>query len=466
MKLPLNKNTTRMISLFSCLFVISSMGCSTFAGYATLSSGTLSLPLQQEDGQKNLAEFGQRLGTRLAGVWQEIRGLAGERWLTAQTFSLPSTKASTQQSFTGIVDFDDDFWNVFSDVEQHPQARFISLLAKEGIVVGQKGKFYPDNYLRLYDLIKMTVDLYRHKVGYALTGDEWLLQEGYFLGTASLPSRYLSTASRLWFLSHISWNFVDMDDFQRFVHSEDLIQMMSNVAYQFSGMVRVSPLDHQERVTRANAIRYLVVSFDVGSSSNGGIHTPFLDIYGHPFASQITTLEQLGIISSDSQYFHPDNYLHRYDFIIMMVNAALIAEKSTLSANYLSSGYQSSYVDILSTGSYAPFVYYAEDHNWLSYLTLEKRAQKYLLPDTLISMHEVYTVLSKVTGKSFVYDITRADATFMTRAEFAALLCDVFGFTLSSVQQMPASSPSLLDTGGLVQQLSTLLQIKELLAKL
>ena len=64
-----------------------------------------------------------------------------------------------------------------NDVEQHPQVRFISLLAKEGIVVGQKGKFYPDNYLRLYDLIKMTVDLYRHKVGYVLTGDEGLLQE-------------------------------------------------------------------------------------------------------------------------------------------------------------------------------------------------------------------------------------------------------------------------------------------------
>lgn len=82
-------------------------------------------------------------------------------------------------------------------MEHHPQARFISLLAKEGIVAGQQGKFYPDNYLRLYDLVKMTVDLYRSKVGYALTGDKGLLQEGYFLGTTSLPSRYLATASRL-----------------------------------------------------------------------------------------------------------------------------------------------------------------------------------------------------------------------------------------------------------------------------
>lgn len=464
MKLPFNKNTTRMISLVSCLLVISSLGCSTFAGYATLSSGISSLPLQQEDGQKNLEEFGQRLRTRLAGVWQEIRGLAGERWLTAQTFSLPSTKASTQQSFTGIVDFDDDSWNVFTDVEQHPQARFISLLAKEGIVVGQEGKFYPDNYLRLYDLIKMTVDLYRHKVWYALTGDEGLLQEGYFLGTQSLPSRYLSTASRLWFLSHISWNFVDMDDFQRFVRSEDLIQMVSNVAYQFSGMVRVVSLDRQDRITRADAARYLVVSFDVESSNREGISTPFLDIYGHPFASQITTLEQLGVVSSQTQYFHPDNYLHRYEFIIMMVNAYLVSHSSLLPSTYIS-WYQSSYTDIVVSSSYAPFVYYAEDHNWLSFLTVEKRNQKYLLPNDLLSIHEVYTVLSRVTGRTFVYDAAKADATFMTRAQFAALLCDVFEFTLPSVQEISVSS-SLVETWSLVQQLATLLQIKELLAKL
>jgi hypothetical protein len=127
-----------------------------------------------------------------------------------------------------------------------------------------------------------------------------------------------------------------MDDFQRFVRSEDLIQMVNNVAYQFSGMVRVVSLDRQDRITRADAVRYLVVSFDVGSSNRGGIHTPFLDIYGHPFASQITTLEQLGVVSSQTQYFHPDNYLHRYEFIIMMVNAYLVSHSSLLPSTYIS----------------------------------------------------------------------------------------------------------------------------------
>jgi predicted aminopeptidase len=78
MKLPIHKNTTRMIGLASCL-LFSSLGCSTFATYATLSSGTVALVTQEQAGQKTLEDFGQRLETRLAGVWQEIRGLAGER---------------------------------------------------------------------------------------------------------------------------------------------------------------------------------------------------------------------------------------------------------------------------------------------------------------------------------------------------------------------------------------------------
>ena len=73
--------------------------------------------------------------------------------------------------------FNDDVVSMFVDVERHPQARFISVLEKEGIIIGQQGKFYPDNYLRLYDLVKMTVDLYRKKSGYSLTGDAGLLQE-------------------------------------------------------------------------------------------------------------------------------------------------------------------------------------------------------------------------------------------------------------------------------------------------
>ena len=226
-----------------------------------------------------------------------------------------------------------------------------------------------------------------------------------------------------------------MDDVQRFVRSEDLIQIVGNVAYEFSGMAHVLPLDRHDRITRGDAARYLVVSFDLSSSSiSGGIHTPFLDIYGHPFASQITTLEQLGVISSDTKYFYPDNYLHRYDFVIMLVNAVLVSQKSSLQTNYLS-GYQSPYIDVLTGASYAPFVYYAEDHDWLSYLTVEKRNQKYLLPDDRISVHEVYTVLSRVTGKTFDYDVAKADASFMTRAQFASLLCDVFGFVLPQQQQ-------------------------------
>ena len=231
-----------------------------------------------------------------------------------------------------------------------------------------------------------------------------------------------------------------MDDFQKFVSSQDMIQMMSNVAYQFSGMVRVFPLSHKDVLTRAEAAQYLTLCFDLGSAD--GLHTPFLDIYGHPQQTQIATLAQLGIVSTGSQYFYPDNYVHRYDFIIMLVNADLVAHSSALGAQYLSSGYNSSYVDVLATGVYAPFVYYAQDHDWLSYLEVTKRGQEYFLPDALMTQQEVYTVISKVTGITFTYDVAKADTVFMTRAQLSALLCDVFNLHLSSSSSVKSVLPS------------------------
>ncbi|MEI7562599.1 MAG: hypothetical protein WCJ39_02555 [bacterium] len=257
---------------------------------------------------------------------------------------------------------------------------------------------------------------------------------------------------------------MDMDDFQRFVRSEDMIQMMTNVAYQFSGMVSVSPLDHKDRITRGDAARYLVISFDLGSSHvSGELHTPFLDIYGHPFASQITTLAQLGVIASGTHYFYPDNYVHRYDFVIMLVNAFAVSKESSLPVAY-GSGYSSPFADVSPQSSYAPAVFYAADNGWLAYLTVQKRNNQYFLPENLLSVHEIYTVLSRVTGKTFVYDQAKADTLSMTRAQLSALLCEVFGFV--PVEQAVSSQEDVHQLSGLVDKLSALLQIKDLLAKL
>ncbi len=450
-------------------------GASTFAGYASLPEESFSpvatVSSETSAGDKSLADFGEVLWQRLAGVWQEVREMIWDRsaWSSLLSSSASTVAPSSQAIDVRTLSSGVQLVNYFADTENHPHASYINLLAKEGIVAWQWGKFYPDNYLRLYDLTKMVVDLYRLKVGYGLSGEQWLSLIGMFSGDDTLPSRYVATAMHLNLLSHVSGDNQTMAGMQRFVSSQDIGQMLVNLNYQFSGMVRLLQLERDDVVARWEGAEYLVMAFDINAdgmlpyaSGTQMIQTPFIDIFGHPYQSAISTLAGLGIVSTQSPQFTPDNYLHRYDFVIMLVNAMLVSKGKTLSTDYIS-GFASPFVDV-GSASYSPFVYYAYDNGLLDFLTVNKRWQDYFLPDNLMTRHEVYTILGKATRKSFTYDIAKADQENMTRGEFAQVLVDVYNFALPEVEEVvPAAE---VQTWGLLDQLSALLQIKQLLAKL
>lgn len=473
MKLQSNKNTIATLSLLSCLAGLL-LGTSASAGYASLPEESFSSSPQtvtmSDDSSKSLSDFGEVLGQRLAGVWQEVRGLVGDRDDGSSLLSSASPSISSHQAIavSSLVS-SGNVENYFSDIAATPNARYINLLAKEGIVAGVQGKFYPDNYLRLYDLIKMTVDLYRVKVGYGLSGEAWLSLIWAFSGDDSLASRYVATALHLGFFAHVPGVYTQMSGLQRFVNSQDINQMFVNVSYEFSGMIRPLEVETMPVLTRADAAKWLVIAFDVTpgwvvryASGVQVLWTPFVDVVWHQYQSAISTLGNLGIVSVSSPMFYPDNYIHRYDFIIMLVNSLLVKQNKKLSADYMS-GFVSPFVDI-HAGSYSPFAYYAYDKWLLDYLIVNKRGQDYFLPENLMTKHEVYTLLARATGKSFAYDIVKADTEYMTRGELADLLVNLFGFTLPEVEVSPSSAQQ--GSGGLLEQLSTLLQIKELLAKL
>lgn len=471
MKLQSNKNTIVISSMTFCLACLS-FCAPAFASYSSIPDESFSPSADTVvavDGQKSLADFGQVLGQRLVGVWQEVRGLVDGRQVGQPVSSFSSSSVSTNSN---AIDLESLFRsgvqvnNYFTDINGHDHASYINLLAKEGIVAWNWGKFYPNNYLRTYDFIKMVVDLYRLKVGYSLSGEDGLSLIGALSGDDSLPSRYVATALHLWFLSHI-----DAINFQSFISSEEAIQILTNVAYEFSGMVRVLQMDRKEILPRYEAAEYLVISFDISpegmllyQSGAQVVQTPFIDTFGNSYQGAISTLAGLGIVTTDMSKFYPNNYLHRYDFVIMLVNSLLSARGKTLSPEYVS-GFASPYVDVRSA-SYAPFVYYAYDNGLLNFLTVNKRGQDYFLPENLITKHEIYTILAKALHTSFTYNIAKADKEYMTRWEFAQVVVDLFGLKLPEKEVTTPSTTTSSGSWGLLDQLSTLLQIKQLLAKL
>jgi len=177
-------------------------------------------------------------------------------------------------------------------------------------------------------------------------------------------------------------------------------------------------------------------ALDTSEESSVSVGDIFTDIAGHPFASAINTLASLGILNTQTNKFYPDNYLRHYDFTILFVNALLASKNQSLTTFSDSS----QFADVNASAPYLPQLTYAANHGLIDYITMSKRGQLYFQPDNFITKHEVYQILSKTLAIKFIYDEDQADAQKITRAEFAKLLVDGFGFTPKKISESENNS--------------------------
>jgi len=136
-------------------------------------------------------------------------------------------------------------------------------------------------------------------------------------------------------------------------------------------------------------------------------------------------LASLGVLNTQTNTFYPDNYLRHYDFTLLFINALLTSKSSSLT-NVSSA---SQFADVDSSASYLPQLNYAANHGLIDYITVSKRGALYFEPNSFITKHEVYQILSKALNIQFVYDEAKADQEKISRAELAKLLVDSFEFT-------------------------------------
>ena len=198
-------------------------------------------------------------------------------------------------------------------------------------------------------------------------------------------------------------------------------------------------------LTRSEGAYNLVMVFDLpvltGSASSftmGATQSNFTfsDIIGHPFELPIEIIGRLGIANTQTSHFYPDNYLHRYDFITLLVNALAVSKGQTVNSSLS----PDSIADVASGSLYAPFIAYADNRGLLDYLLVAKRGENFLLPNQLITRNEVYHILGQALGVTFDYDSQQADNENVSRGEFAKILVDAFGFQLPSPVTSAASS--------------------------
>lgn len=144
----------------------------------------------------------------------------------------------------------------------------------------------------------------------------------------------------------------------------------------------------------------------------------FSDINGHTHQNAIETLAAQGIVDGSRDKFYPDNYVRRYDFVIMLVNSLRIQQKLSQQHSARTTGI----VDVPANASYTKSVYDAYEAGIINYLLVTKRGETLLMPDSFLTKHEALHILDQVFDGEIIYDVDQADQTKITRGELAQLL--------------------------------------------
>ncbi|MFA5747976.1 MAG: S-layer homology domain-containing protein [Candidatus Absconditabacterales bacterium] len=461
--------------LILCVFIKLSYSDKIFAYseniYPTISNNSNNITLNQntDNIKDDLSQLGKQLGNKLlkAGtqLFEFIKAEINSGSLNSEseilnTFSssnkiIDLNESEIQNNQTGSDDF-------FVDIRFNPNKYYINTLAGLGIIRGNNSfKFYPNNYILLGDFIKMVVETYRFSVGYDLKTVIGLTTKQYFSGINFIGfEKYINTAYELGFLN----NILITGNLHKPITTTQLNILLNNINFQFPGVVKQGQLITSDGyIKRDDATRYVFQVFDLYSKLNLNQNLSqdyFIDIFGHPNNIAINTLASLGIINIKVNKFYPDNYVHHYDFVIMLVNSILTKNNQLLNIQNLS-GFQSDFVDLVPDSNYIPFVKYAEKNHLLDYLIITKRGEKYFNPDYFITKHEAYFIISKITNTQILYNINDADQENITRGQLASLLQNSFDF-----QQKKTSKADSTKISDLQKKISLLSSLKELITQL
>ena len=153
-----------------------------------------------------------------------------------------------------------------------------------------------------------------------------------------------------------------------------------------------------------------------------------VDIQENPYVNEILALADLGVIDANREKFYPDNYLRRYEFIIMMVKYRLAKSNTQLSPIVFP--LRGRFFDVAQNSSYSPYVAYAEQQWWIDSMIEQKEGKRLFSPNKFLTKEEVCSLLNLDQTQAF------CTSNIIKRGEFAAVLFRGF----RNVQQEFSSS--------------------------
>ena len=317
--------------------------------------------------------------------------------------------------------------SVYQDISTSSYQDAITILYSNGIIQSSN-KFYPHNYVRVSDFIRVVMDAYRVQLWYEPSSLVGLTTNFYFSETSIDPEvmKRVNSAYELWFLQSFALKDAEWKlRLDAFITPKEAKNIIEEIKNKNSDSIKDIPsLSWQSKETlRKDEMAELVVSA-FWLELNEWSLAVFSDISWSTYQNDIQLLSKLGIVWWVDGKFYPDAKIENKDFVVMIARALMRQSDSQPTINnfyYLTNLLNASYNSTYST--YLEFCLESQICNPLLSQTSEWVSFE---PSRTLSRWEVTSILSTVSKKQFI--IAWNTDELITRWETAKLIVDAFWF--------------------------------------
>ena len=339
--------------------------------------------------------------------------------------------------------------SVYQDISTSSYQDAITILYSNGIIK-PSNKFYPHNYVRVSDFIRVVMDAYRVQLWYEPSSLVGLTTNFYFSESSVDPEvmKRVNSAYELWFLQSFALKDAEWKlRLDAFITPQEAKDILWEIKNKNSDSIKDIPkLSWQSKETlRKDEMAELVVSA-FGLKLNEWSLAVFSDISWSPYQSEIQLLAKLWIVWWVDGKFYPDAKIENKDFVVMIARALMRQSGSTPS---ISNFYHiTNLLDASYTSTYSPYLEFCLESEVCNSLLSHAQNWVYFEPNKSLSWWEVTSVLSAITKKQLIG--SESWWYLISRWEASKLIVDAFGFKDSESW----SSKSNLSVSNVLNQIS------------
>lgn len=283
----------------------------------------------------------------------------------------------------------------FSDVEHDINAEAIYLLAKYSIINSGVNNFYPKNYVRLHECVKMLLKGCEIQRWNSISSEKTT-------ALSSAPEHY-QLADKLWMLQWIA----NPTNFERLLTAKEYIVLLKNFSSLSDELRPYAEMqdildEDWTTITRSEIAGRIIQLFHLSWNSRKkwvDVKTDKVLLDNPSYDFDIgTSSDVVDILISHAMY----PFSEVKTWVVSRIGFAQFLAQ--VHANYYGNSLiVKSWKNIYSDISYVeqPYMYYLQKEDLINYLTEIKRGKAYFFPNKNITRHEVYYILSSAFSKIF-----------------------------------------------------------------